>query len=70
MEDKMSEETKTAIIDKFAEKLVSRKLLAWLTATGLLAFSGLTSGDWVTITAIYIGGQTVVDAVAKLRGLP
>jgi hypothetical protein len=65
----MSEETKTAIIDKFSEKLISRKLLAWLTATLLLAFAGLTSADWVTVTCIYIGGQTVVDAVAKLRGI-
>ena len=56
-------------IDRLVEKAISRKFLAWLTATGLLAFSGnLTSEDWVTVTAIYIGGQTVVDAVAKLRG--
>lgn len=65
----MSEETKTAIIDNFTEKLISRKFLSWLTATGLLAFADLTSGDWVTVTCIYIGGQTVVDAVAKLRGI-
>jgi len=65
----MSEETKQSIIDNFTEKLISRKFLAWITATGLLAFADLTSGDWVTVTAIYIGGQTVVDAVAKLRGI-
>jgi len=56
------------IIDKLVEKLISRKLLAWLTATALLAFSDLQSGDWVTITTVYIGGQTVIDAVAKLKG--
>ena len=64
----MSEEVKTAIIDGFIEKLISRKFLAWITATGLLAFADLSSSDYVTITAIYIGGQAVVDAVAKLRG--
>jgi len=56
------------IIDKGLDKLVSRKLLAWATATSLLLFADLTSGDWVIITTVYIGGQTVIDAVAKLRG--
>ncbi len=55
-------------IDKFLEKVVSRKLLVWLTATGLLAFSNLTSSDWVLISAIYIGSQSVVDIVGKFRG--
>jgi len=64
----MSEEQKSAVVDAFLERVLSRKLLAWVTATGLLAFAGLSSGDWVTITVVYIGGQTVVDAVAKLRG--
>tara|TARA_R110002074_G_scaffold160706_3_gene318215 strand:- start:1046 stop:1234 length:189 start_codon:yes stop_codon:yes gene_type:complete len=56
------------IIDRALGKLVSRKLLAWGTATCLLLFSDLTSGDWVIITTVYIGGQTVIDAVAKLKG--
>jgi len=56
------------IIDKGLDKLVSRKLLAWATATSLLLFSDLTSSDWVLITCVYIGGQTVIDAVAKLKG--
>tara|TARA_R110000803_G_scaffold49301_1_gene102479 strand:- start:300 stop:488 length:189 start_codon:yes stop_codon:yes gene_type:complete len=57
------------IIDRGLSKLVSRKLLAWVTATGLLLFSDLASSDWVIITAVYIGGQTVIDAVAKLKGV-
>ena len=57
------------IIDKGMEKLVSRKLMAWATATGLLLFADLASGDWVIITCVYIGGQTVVDTVARLRGV-
>lgn len=54
-------------LDKFLEKVISRKLLVWLTATGLLAFSDLQSSDWVLISAIYIGGQSVVDIVSKLK---
>jgi len=56
------------IIDRGLQKMVSRKLLAWTTATGLLLFADLASADWVIITCVYIGGQTVIDAVAKLKG--
>tara|TARA_R110002074_G_scaffold217499_3_gene387914 strand:- start:49 stop:222 length:174 start_codon:yes stop_codon:yes gene_type:complete len=56
-------------MDKSLDKLVSRKLLAWTTATGLLLFADLASSDWVIITCVYIGGQTVVDTVARLRGV-
>jgi len=57
------------MVDKALQKLVSRKLLAWGTATCLLLFSDLTSSDWVIITTVYIGGQTVVDTVARLKGV-
>ncbi|MAF26127.1 hypothetical protein CL634_11245 [bacterium] len=57
------------LIDKGLQKIVSRKLLAWATATALLLFADLTSSDWVIITTVYIGGQTVVDTVARLRGV-
>jgi len=56
------------ILDRGLDKIVSRKLLAWATATGLLMFSDLQSADWVIITTVYIGGQTVIDAVTKLKG--
>ena len=56
------------VVDRALGKLVSRKLLAWATATALLIFSDLQSSDWVIITTVYIGGQTVIDAVTKLKG--
>jgi hypothetical protein len=50
------------------EKVISRKFLAWITATGLLAFtSNLDADNWIIVTSIYIGGQTVIDAVDRLR---
>ncbi len=58
-----------AKLDRLVEKMISRKFLVWLTATGLLAFSDLASSDWVMISAIYIGGQTVIDGIAKLKGV-
>ena len=56
------------IIDRGLDKLVSRKLLAWTTATCLLLFADLASSDWVIITTVYIGGQTIIDAVSQLKG--
>ena len=56
-------------LDKLVEKAISRKFLVWLTATGLMVTSGLESGDWVIISALYIGGQTVIDGIAKLKGV-
>jgi hypothetical protein len=55
-------------LDKFLDKIISRKLLVWLTATGLLAFSDLESHDWVMISIVYIGGQSAVDIITRLKG--
>tara|TARA_R110002051_G_scaffold303212_2_gene371961 strand:- start:250 stop:435 length:186 start_codon:yes stop_codon:yes gene_type:complete len=55
-------------LDKGLEKVVSRKLLVWATATGLAVMGFLTSADWVMISALYIGGQSVIDAIVKLKG--
>jgi len=43
-------------------------LMVWLTATGLTFTGHVTSEDWVIISAIYIGGQTIIDGIARLRG--
>ena len=56
-------------LDRLVEKAISRKFMVWLTATGLLAFSDLTSGDWVMISAIYIGGQAIIDGIARMKGV-
>ena len=57
------------LLDKGLNKVVSRKLLAWATATCLLAFADLASSDWTMITVVYIGTQGVVDTVARLKGV-
>ena len=56
-------------VDCLVEKAISRKFLAWVTATGLTYIGHLESGDWVIITAIFIGMQGTIDAIAKLKGL-
>ena len=55
-------------LDKGLEKIVSRKLLVWATATALAGYGFLDSADWVMISALYIGGQSVIDAIVKLKG--
>ena len=61
---------KKGVTDKIVGRLVSRKLMVWATATWALLFTGnLTSGDWVTISLVYIGSQAAIDlAVAWKSG--
>lgn len=58
-----------AMVDSWLEKVTSRKLMVWVTATALMGFSLIESGDWVMISALYIGGQSVIDAIAKMKGV-
>ena len=62
----MSEETK-AFLDKTLSKLTSRKLLVWLTATGLALASSVTSEDWVAVSLVYIGSEAAVDLASVWR---
>jgi hypothetical protein len=49
------------VLDRIMYKLVSRKLLTFLTATGLMIWSDLTSDTWGLIAMVYIGSQGAVD---------
>ena len=61
-------ESKTkGALDAVQEKLVSRKLLVFLTATGLLIGAGLDPDTWGMIAMFYIGGQSAIDAVQVWR---
>jgi hypothetical protein len=55
------------LLDKIQEKLISRKLLVFATATGLLAGAGLDSETWGMIAIVYVGGQAAIDAVRVWR---
>ena len=58
---------KGGALDTIRKKLVSRKLMVWLTATGLMYFSNLQSSDWVAISLAYIGIQGIADIAATWR---
>ena len=53
-------------LDKFLNKIISRKLLVWITATVLMYGSKITSDDWVLICMIYLGSQGALDIVEKV----
>ena len=57
------------VLDKTLSKLVSRKLMVWLTATGLMLTETLPlqSGDWVAISLAYIGIQGLTDMATQWR---
>ncbi len=56
-----------AKIDEILKRYVSRKLMVFVVASVGLFSATLTSSDWVTIAAVYIGTQGAIDAIAKLR---
>jgi len=56
-----------AFMDKHVERFISRKFLAWATATGLCAYGMVTSDNWTAITLAYIGTQAVVDAATAWK---
>jgi len=49
------------IFDALQEKIVSRKLLVFVTATALLVWAGLDADTWGMIAMCYIGGQAAID---------
>ena len=60
-------QSKNSRLDTIMEKLISRKLLVFLTATGLMSNSLLDSETWGMIAIVYIGSQAAVDAVKIFR---
>jgi hypothetical protein len=56
-----------AKFDAFLNNFVSKKLSVFVVACFGLFSGTLNSGDWVTIAAVYIGTQGVIDAVTQLR---
>jgi len=58
-----------AWLDRNMGKFVSRKLAVWITSTVLLVQGHIPADDWVLLSAIWMGGQAVIDGVQKLKGL-
>ena len=56
-----------AFLDSKLEKFLSRKLLVWLTATGLLLGRAIDGEQWVAIALAYICMQGATDAAARWK---
>lgn len=56
-----------AFLDRMIEKAISRKFLAWITATVLALEDIVASEDWVAVTVMYIGSEALVDLAARWK---
>jgi hypothetical protein len=56
-------------LDTALNKILSRKLMVWLTATTfmLLNVVPLSSEDWVAISLAYIGAEGLADIATRWR---
>lgn len=56
-------------LDLVLSKIVSRKLMVWLTATALMLTEAvpLQSEDWVAISLAYIGIEGLADIATRWR---
>ena len=58
---------KLGLIDRLLAKAISRKLVVFLTATGLMVWSDLDPDTWGLVAIVYVGGQSVIDAVKTYK---
>ena len=74
---KLSEEAKQGlyldknekgVLDAVQEKVVSRKLLVFLTGTAMFVYAGLDADTWGMIAMCYIGGQSAIDFAKIWKG--
>ena len=54
-------------LDVIFNKWISRKLMVFLVACFGLFSSVLTSSDWVIVATAYVGAETFITAVEKLK---
>ena len=57
------------ILDAMQEKLVSRKLLVFMTATGMALTGNLESDLWAVIAGVYVFGLVILDSIKEWKGL-
>jgi hypothetical protein len=67
--DQECTQVKGGVVDEALAKAVSRKLLVFACATGLLIWSSLDPDTWAMIATMYIGGQSVIDVAKVWKGM-
>lgn len=66
-ERKKLDGSRLGLVDLVTEKFVSRKLLVWAIATGLLWSAKITPDEWTAITLGYVGIEGMADLAVKWR---
>lgn len=56
-----------AILNKFIERFISKKLLCLFIGIGMELYGVAISDNLLLLMVSYIGGQAVVDAVSKVK---
>lgn len=56
-----------AIVDKFIESFISKKLTVFILGCLFLYLGKLSGSQWVNLAMVYIGTQGVIDAIIRLR---
>ena len=56
-----------AALDRLLSKYLSRKLMTFLIACGMVYLGRIASEDWTLIACIYIGSQACVDVIEKWK---
>ena len=64
----VEKQDRKGFLDRFQEKVVSRKLATWITSTVLLSLGLITPEIWMYISISYIASQGIADIVAKVKG--
>lgn len=54
-----------AFIDKYLDFTISKKLTVMIIATLFLWFDKIDNEQWLIVAGIYIGTQTVIDAIMQ-----
>ena len=55
------------VLDKGLNKLISRKLLSWITASTFLCLGFINNEQWTAITIGYVGIQGFADLAATWK---
>lgn len=66
-ERKKLDGSRLGVVDLVAEKIVSRKLVVWITSTVLLATSHITPDEWTAISLGYVGLEGMADIASKWK---
>ena len=54
-------------LDKWMAKLISRKLLVWLTSTGFLVADLITNEQWMAVALAYVGVEGFADIAVRWK---